>query len=182
MRRFDDCFAVVVGEEGGYVNHPNDRGGATKYGVADAADGKKDGLVDLDGDGTGDVPVPQLTLAQAKEKYRSEYWLPLRADALPPPLDLVVFDAAINHGVRRAVKLLQRTAAVLEDGILGHVTMRAVQDDVNVHGAQMVALTFLGVRAQFYVNIVANDPSQAVFAAGWTNRIKHMESLVRSYS
>ena len=52
--------------EGGEVNHPADRGGHTKYGIADAADGKKDGMADLDRDGQPDIAIRDLTPAHTE--------------------------------------------------------------------------------------------------------------------
>ena len=63
---YDQAFDKVVGHEGGYVNHPSDPGGETKFGVSDRADGKIDGYIDIDGDGIGDVPVKKLTIEDAK--------------------------------------------------------------------------------------------------------------------
>ncbi|MGL5659905.1 MAG: glycosyl hydrolase 108 family protein [Aeromonas sp.] len=83
--------------EGGEVNHPADRGGHTKYGIADAADGKKDGMADLDRDGVPDIAIGDLT----------------------PALSIAVFDAAVHHGPKRAIQQLQQVLGVMADGRLG---------------------------------------------------------------
>ncbi len=73
---FESALTVLLQHEGGFANHPADPGGATNFGVADAGDGKKDGLIDLDRDGVGDVRPKDLTREQAAEYYRRHYWLP----------------------------------------------------------------------------------------------------------
>ncbi|MFM1703113.1 glycosyl hydrolase 108 family protein [Aeromonas salmonicida] len=81
--------------EGGEVNHPADRGGHTKYGIADAADGKKDGMADLDRDGQPDIAIRDLTPAHTELFYRANYWLPARCDRVDsvcPLIAIALFD------------------------------------------------------------------------------------------
>ena len=85
---FDFAFDFLIGAEGGYVDHPADPGGATKYGISQRAYPNED--------------IANLTLDRAKELYRRDYWQAIGADTLPPELALVAFDAAVNNGVGRA--------------------------------------------------------------------------------
>lgn len=71
--------------EGGYVNHPNDPGGETKYGISKRA------YPHLD--------IKNLTREDANALYYKDYWLAAGCDTLPAPLCLVAFDSAVNHGV-----------------------------------------------------------------------------------
>ena len=125
--RFRACIDIVLAWEGGHVNDPRDHGGETNFGIADRADGKADGMADLDRDGRGDVRIADLSRAEAVEVYRAQYWHAVRGDDLPAGVDLAVFDLAVNSGVRRAILTLQRAAGVATDGKIGPVSMLAVR-------------------------------------------------------
>lgn len=125
MSNFARALAVVLHHEGGYVNHPNDPGGETKFGISDRRDGLVDGMADINGDGRPDVAIKHLTTEQAAAIYHRDYWLPIKADAMPFPVALMVFDTAVNAGNRRAALLLQRALRVTADGSIGPVTLAA---------------------------------------------------------
>lgn len=100
MSFFLQAFAVVVGEEGGYVNDPKDPGGETKFGISKRA------YPNLD--------IPQLTLAQAQEIYRRDYWNALGCDELTWEMALVTFDCAVNQGAGTARSVHAVTANAAE--------------------------------------------------------------------
>lgn len=120
MSDFDRAFAFVIGAEGGYSNDPHDPGGETKYGIADHSDGV------IDGKHEG-VPIKEISLEGAKGIYRRDYWAPARCDHFPWPLSAMVFDAAVNQGVKAALLTLQKTLGVAQDGIVGPNTLGAVK-------------------------------------------------------
>src|SRR3990167_11295145 len=110
---FDVAFdIVVVGGEGGYVNHPDDPGGETNLGIT-----KRD---------WPNEDIPNMTPARAKAIYEPAYWKAAHCDKFPWPLSLYVFDCAVNQGVDAAVKLLQKTAGTVQDGVIGQNTLRAI--------------------------------------------------------
>lgn len=84
MSYFEAAFQLVVGEEGGYVNDPHDPGGETRYGISKRA------YPNLD--------IANLTLQQAHDIYRRDYWDRLNLDALSWDKALLEFDAAVNQG------------------------------------------------------------------------------------
>lgn len=110
---FDKAFAAIVGVEGGYVNNPTDPGGETKFGISKRAYPK--------------VDIKNLTMAQAKDIYANDYWVPVRGDDMPWPLSLFLFDAAVNQGIDAAIPLLQKSVGVPQDGTLGPKTVQAAQ-------------------------------------------------------
>lgn len=112
MSNFAKALEVVLHHEGGYVNHPSDPGGETVYGIS------RRSHPDVWAKG-------RPTLEDAKRIYHRDYWLPIKADALPFPVALMVFDAAVNAGNRRAAILLQRALRVTADGSIGPVTLAA---------------------------------------------------------
>lgn len=112
MSNFAKALSVVLHHEGGYVNHPSDPGGETIYGIS------RRSHPDVWAKG-------RPTLEDAKRIYHRDYWLPIKADAMPFPVALMVFDAAVNAGNRRAAILLQRALRVTADGSIGPVTLAA---------------------------------------------------------
>lgn len=112
MSNFARALEVVLHHEGGYVNHPNDPGGETIYGIS------RRSHPDVWAKG-------RPTLEDAKRIYHRDYWLPIKADAMPFPVALMAFDSAVNAGNRRAAILLQRALRVTADGSIGPVTLAA---------------------------------------------------------
>jgi lysozyme family protein len=146
---FDKAFEHIIGAEGGYVHHPRDPGGETKYGIT-----KRD-YPDLD--------IPNLTLDQAKHIYRANYWDAIKADYLPGQVAILVFDSAVNQGVSRATKLMQRALEVQVDGVIGPRTIAAAQ---NIDPFEF-AVKFGAERALHYAALSNFD----VFGRGWMRRL-----------
>jgi lysozyme family protein len=120
----------IVTREGGYVNDPNDPGGATNFGVT-IHTMRRLGL-DLNGDGVIDeTDVRALSRAQAVDIFVNHYYHRPRIDALPPVLQPSVFDMYVNAGAN-AVRILQRLLVdmgydIAVDGAIGPQTVRAAQ-------------------------------------------------------
>lgn len=118
--RFARCVAEVLRHEGGFVRHPRDPGGATNRGITLAT------LADWRGRAVTPADVQALAEAEAREIYRAKYWNAVQGDHLPAGLDLAVFDLAVNSGVGRAARMLQRQLGVAEDGAIGPRTLAAM--------------------------------------------------------
>ncbi len=146
---FDKAFEVIIGAEGGYVNDPQDPGGETKFGIS------KRSYPALD--------IANLTLDEAKNIYRTEYWVSAQCDKMPWPLSLFVFDCAVNQGVVVAEKLLQKSLDVAQDGIIGKRTLAAIG---RADQAELGSL-FLADRALRYVGTRNFD----VYGRGWFRRL-----------
>ena len=119
-QNFDDAFDFVMEWEGGYVDDPDDPGGATKWGIAMNRIGRTLGFRHKD-------QITGLTKDQAKTIYREHYWDKCRCDDVPPGIDIALFDSAVNQGQTAAVKFLQRSLGVAVDGVIGPVTIAAAQ-------------------------------------------------------
>ncbi|WP_262298384.1 glycoside hydrolase family 108 protein [Microvirga sesbaniae] len=115
------ALALVLRIEGGYVDHPQDPGGATKYGITLAT------LSACRGRRCTKADMRALTEEEAGAIYRARYWDRVRADELPPGIDEAVFDFAVNSGPSRAVIALQRALGVADDGVPGPVTLAAAR-------------------------------------------------------
>ncbi|MDO5657397.1 MAG: holin-associated N-acetylmuramidase [Paracoccus sp. (in: a-proteobacteria)] len=124
----DQIAAEIVAREGGFVNDPDDPGGATKYGVT-IGTMRRLGL-DLNRDGRIDVAdVRALTRAQAVDIYKEHYYRRPRIDRMPEPLQASMFDMYVNAGAN-AVKILQRMISAMgfpcaDDGVIGPQTIAA---------------------------------------------------------
>jgi lysozyme family protein len=116
---FSKALAHVLIHEGGYVDHPEDPGGATNFGITLAT------LQGWRGRAVSKADVRALTKAEAGDIYRARYWDACRCGELPEPVALIVYDAAVNHGAARAAKLLQEALGVTADGRIGPVTLDA---------------------------------------------------------
>lgn len=165
-QNFESALAFVLEREGGYCDHPSDRGGATNQGITQSAyDSWRLGC------GLARQPVVGLTGVELRAIYRGRYWDAVRGDDLPGRVDLVVFDAAVNAGPKQAIKWLQRALGVNDDGALGPVTLGALyQAEVGP-----VVNAMLDQRLEFYERIVERDESQRVFLKGWMNRVRELQ-------
>ncbi len=153
MSKFNEFFDRLMQHEGGYVNHPNDPGGETMWGVTKRV-AQAHGYYG---------PMRQLPKSKAREIATTSYWLAVRGDDLPPAVAWQVVDAAYNHGNRNAVKFLQRAVGAVDDGIIGPRTLAAVKSmDVND-----VVLLFNAERLMFYTQL----RTWSVFGKGWARRI-----------
>lgn len=166
MSAFSEALARAVRYEGGFVDHPADKGGATNKGVTQ---------VTYDAYRIRHKKPTQSVRAidddEAHNIYFELYWSPAKCIAIEashrPLLAQAHFDAAINHGVGNAAKMLQRSLGVLDDGAIGPVTIAAVAqcDDV------LTTSRYLDERALFFARIVEGNASQGVFIEGWTARV-----------
>ena len=165
MSAFDAAFAVVLGHEGGFDAAPADPGNWTGGRVgAGALRGTKFGISAA---ASPDRAIAALTLDDARKIYRADYWDRVAADRLPPPLALLLFDAAVNNGPRRAVTWLQEALGVPADGTPGEATLAALARRVADGGATALCAEYLATRLGF----MAALPSWRLFGHGWARRL-----------
>lgn len=150
---FDQAFERLIAHEGGYVNHPDDPGGETNWGIT-ARTARANGY-------TGSMR--ELTRRQAREIYRVAYWGRARADDYDPAIGFQLFDAAVNHGIGNAIRFLQRAVGVADDGIVGPQTVAAI----NSMETTDVLARFNAERLDFYTRL-STWPS---FGRGWARRV-----------
>lgn len=177
MAEFKIAYDKTAEFEGGYVNHPNDRGGETYKGIARNFWGKWEGWKTIDRYKTAPMSAKQLdkVLAGSDELqewvevfYRTNFWNPIKGDHIDDQ-DVAnnIYDFAVNSGVNRAARYAQRVAGVEEDGMIGNVSIGAINSCNNF------VAKYKAARLSFFQKIVANDPSQKVFLRGWTNRVEN---------
>ena len=112
----------ISGEDG------HDPGGLTKWGISLRA---LVGLgLDFNNDGASNrLDILAMTPEQSRDIYLREYWIAAACPRLPPPLALLMYDCAVNQGVSRASRILQKCCRVKVDGIIGRKTLAAVKDE-----------------------------------------------------
>ena len=168
------ALAFVLGNEGGYSNHPSDPGGATNFGVIQ----RNLDLWNATHAELGFPPdVKDLTQDQAETIYRADYW---RWDALASPaIAIKLFDIGVNCGVGSSVRLLQKALnaiaadSVVVDGRLGSTTIGAA----NSHPQIVLMKAICQAQADYYQAIVDRNPSQLVFLKGWLARAERIPEV-----
>ena len=118
-RNFDLCLDRLLVHEGGYSNHPADPGGPTKFGIT-LADYRRY----VNAKATA-ADVRAMKVDDAKPIYRRRYWNAMRCDELPAGVDYCIFDYAVNSGIGRAPKVLQRVLGIAATGRAGDSTVCA---------------------------------------------------------
>jgi lysozyme family protein len=152
----------IIAREGGFVDDPDDPGGATKHGVT-LHTLRRLGL-DLDGDADIDrADVEQISLALAEEIFVTEYFDRPGIARLPEPLHSTVFDMQVNAGAN-AVKILQRLVSAMgfpcaADGVIGPQTLAAVQAAFSA-AADFLADAY-GIERRNYYFVLADQRASA---------------------
>lgn len=150
---FDEAFHELLGHEGGYSNHPDDPGGETMWGITQRV-ARANGYLG---------PMRELPVSLAKSIYKELYWDSVRADEVPKQARYALFDAAVNSGPVQAIKWLQKSAEVVDDGKFGPNTLRAVQ----AYDPELLEARMLGFRLMFMTEL-GNWRS---FNKGWARRV-----------
>ena len=153
----------IIDREGGYVNHPDDRGGPTRYGITlkTLARFRDEVVVDSD--------VENLTREEAVKIYWRDYVMEpgfhyIHSDNLAEHL----VDIGVLHGPERAIKWLQQAIGTEPDGVIGPITLSVVNEGTLL--AEEVSKLLAVFRIRFMGRLISDDHSQAEFAAGWLNR------------
>lgn len=150
---FDEMFDRLMGHEGGYVNHPKDPGAETNWGVT-IATARANGYSGA---------MRSMTREQAKEIYRKAFYERAKCIQYHSALGFQLFDAAVNHGIGNAIRILQRAVGVADDGVVGAVTLGAI----NEKSLDDVLVLFNAERLEFYAKL----QTFATFGRGWTRRV-----------
>lgn len=172
---FNRAVVQTLEHEGGFVDHPDDPGGATNWGFSlrslRALEGSNLAAWDFDRDGDVDADdMKLLTIDQAVDLYRRHFWYD-ELDKLPQAVAFKVFDMGVNLGVRQSARILQRATALFTpslviDGLLGPKTVAAVNEAFSAHLLRDIA----SEQARFYFGLVDAKPARGVFLVGWLRR------------
>jgi lysozyme family protein len=153
MIKFNDYLKVILKHEGGYINHPSDPGGETKYGISKRA--------------YPTINIKELTIEDASAIYYNDYWLKLKIDNIKNEgLKLHIFDMAVNAGIKTAIKLLQSIVGTTQDGVLGPRS----EAKIALYQGDIVE-SYKKARIDYYNKLIKNKPQLQVFIKGWINRV-----------
>jgi len=164
------ALAIELKFEGGKDDDPIDPGGRTNQGVTQrvyAAWRRKKGLVARD--------VFLMENSERDDIYFTNYFDKVRFDELPPGIDVVVVDGAINSGPGQSIKWVQRALGITADGVLGDVTMERIlshdNHDALIAGIVERRMAFLRALKTFYH-----------FGKGWTSRVTQLKGVGQSWA
>lgn len=184
MSMREKIIQYVVGIEGGYVNHKDDPGGKTRYGITEAV-ARKYGYM-------GDMR--NLTVEMATEVYRRRYWEPLKLDdvlAISPSIAFELFDTGVNAGIGRAAPWLQEVLNAFNrqqadyrdlavDGDIGMLTigaLKALIEKRGVTGRKIVWRALNGLQAAHYLSLPEKFES---FKVGWfSHRVGELPAFIK---
>jgi hypothetical protein len=158
--KFERCLDIVLRQ----VNSPNQPapdGGASNFGITRTT------LAHWRKQEVSPEELAALTKDEATEIYRSNYWNTLNCESLPPGVDLLVFDIALDAGLVKSGKILQKAVASEQDGSVGPATLNAVKAVAPID----IIRRMLQLRLEFY----RNDETRAATASEWTRRTNEIE-------
>ena len=173
MSQLSTYLDALIEREGGYVDHPNDRGGATNWGITESV-ARAFGY-------DGDMRV--MPRAVAKAIYTDRYWVQPgfdRVTEVNPAIAEELFDTGVNMGPAVAARFLQRALNALNtqgktypdvavDGQLGRLTIAALRAFLAARkDGQTVLWKMLNAQQSVrYLEIAEANPSQEAFQFGW---------------
>ena len=191
MKSVEEIATEIVAREGGFVNDPDDPGGATKYGVT-IHTMRRLGL-DLDRDGqVASSDVKALTRDQARDIFLKHYFQKPRLAELPHPLQASVFDMYVNAG-SNAVRVLQQLFAKMGyelaiDGKLGPQTLGVARAAMKAAPEHLVDAYGIE-RRNYYYRLADRRPKSRKYAkrrdggkGGWISRAEAFLSAKYHFS
>ena len=189
---FPPALKFVLKWEGGYVNDPDDPGGATNFGLSlRFLQGLPLKLTDSNGDGALTwEDVKAMPQSRVSGIYSAYFWLPMFLAYIPGRLAVAMFDSAVNLGRSRAGRFLQqaynarqdilgRGQPIEEDGKVGPLTVRRVTGLCTTPGIE-AALTqaVLDRRVAHYESLCCERPEMQKYHKGWMARVEDLRKTV----
>ena len=159
----------IIEREGGFVNDPDDPGGATKYGVTQGTlSAWRRRSVSVD-------DVRRLGKTEAMEIFAQKYFYSPGLDQLPAALHEPMLDFSVHSGPARAIKILQRAAGCQADGVIGPGTLRVVKS----HDPDELACKLCCRRRDFLFRLAARRRQSRKYfrtkrgrKGGWLRRVE----------
>ncbi|WP_152018455.1 glycosyl hydrolase 108 family protein [Aliarcobacter butzleri] len=186
MDNFNKALNFIFNAEGGYSNRKNDAGGATNFGITQKTFNSaiSRGIINTD-----ITDVKYINKDLATQIYKHDYWNSISANKLPTGIDVALFDMTVNAGVANAIKTLQKTLGIKQDGIIGNDTINAI----NSYEGDLLK-DFNNDRREYNNSIIENNQrlreediknkgytdriDQSENKKGWENRVNHLEEFI----
>lgn len=182
---FEKALSYTLQYEGGWSDDPDDRGGATNFGltIGFAQETNDLEIFDVDGDGDIDkIDIKNLTHERAHDAYKEYVWDKHDLDSYSPKIAFNLFDMVVNHGPKNSFKMLQMAICkcgfqIDVDGAVGNETIGALnQCDQNE-----LVKNLLNIRRDFFRKITVKRPQNQKFLKGWLNRCNAIESIIDTF-
>lgn len=154
---FEKCLKQVLKWEGGYVNDPDDRGGATNKGITQSTYNRY-----LKAKGQQSKSVKNISDAEVKEIYYKNYWLAAGCDKMTPKFAALCFDTAVNMGV----------------GVVKTTGMTRNTEFLKAAQYTYPEKYIAAKKAKYYE--FAKYGNQKKFLNGWLNRLNDMEKFIKT--
>lgn len=170
----DSIISEIIDREGGFVDDPDDPGGATRYGITLAT------LADWRGAPVSREDVARLDREEARRILLDRYYQRPGLPALPLSLQAFLTDSAVNHGPAAAIRMLQTVlnavsgSGLATDGALGPISLAQAMTEERRLGPWLLR-SLIEERRRFYFRIVAGRPASGKFLRGWINRAQSFE-------
>lgn len=184
----------ILNYEGGYVNHPADRGGETNLGITLSTlnRAKKAGLC------PAGVRIRDLNKHPkvVYDIYNEFYYRECLCHKVPAMLSFAFHDACVNHGrggrnsggapigagmLMQDVMIKEYAASISFDGVVGPASVKALMDILQWNDVDWFTEQFNDRRELYFRRIAANNPSQRVFLNGWLNRLEKVRDFCRKW-
>ena len=182
--KFRKATAIVLENEGGWVQHPSDPGGATNQGLTLGFLQSTRDLALCDMDGDGDIDVADVRLLDQPEEaapiYEKYVWDRWSIEGYGDAVGLVMYDMFVNHSPRGVATIVQRAVNSLrpgtlaEDGGYGPRTVAAAQ----AANQTLLLTALLREREAYYRSLVRQDPKLGEFLDGWLNRVARLRDVI----
>ena len=175
-RMIRDIIARLIRREGGYVDHPLDKGGPTKYGITIRT------LSAWRGVDVTPLDVSMLEEDEAEQIYYQLFWLKLNLEHLGRDwwLKEFLFDWCVTSGLKTPIRQIQKLVNVKRDGILGPVTGNAIDHWKALTGDRADG-RIVDMRIIWYLSLVKRRPSDIIFIQGWFNRANNWRYIGTPY-
>lgn len=161
MANFSKAVEQVLIHEGGFVDHPMDKGGATNWGITQKT------YENYVGRSVTTDEIRNMPRGNAVEIYKTQYWDKVSGDNISNyGVAFAIFDQAVNRGISSASKQAQRVLGIYPDGIIGKETIARL----NAYDAKTFITQYVDMSKAFYQSLVDRNPSQIVFLKGWMHR------------
>lgn len=179
---FNKAFKLTIGHEGGYTTDPDDRGNWTSGVIGEGhLKGTKYGISAMS---YPDLNIGGLTVDQAKEIYKQDFWDKMKADEVDLDIGIELFDTAVNTGIGKATRIFQEAlnlsnrnekdySNIIVDGQIGAKTIGAYQANRN----KKLLYNIMNIlQGEHYINLMRRKEMFEKYI-GWFNRV----DIIKSY-
>ena len=177
---FDKALSLVLSFEGGYVNDPDDPGGATKFGITQRT--YDEYLKKMYNNPKVKSDIKNITPEEVSLIYHREYWVAGSCETIDniaqlPKLAICHFDSCVNCGIYQSVKFLQRIIGTEADGIFGPLTLTAIKNTCG--NDNTIIDSYLQLRRDYYDHLISQSPSLKKFSKGWKIRLVKLSKYLK---